>query len=300
MFSATAELLCYTRLLTGDSNGLLTFQVVNRKSRTYARTLYGSPGRWWHTLSAYNTVGCDIYVMPNHSGSDKRRAEDIVTLRAVFADYDAGVPDEWALEPSFVVESSVGKAQAYWLLEPKFAASDMAQWGRVVRSIVAATGADPAAVDAPRVLRCPGFANTKYDGRPVARIISESSARYTLDQLEAAWPEVAPARPKVLSTSSGSASEQRRYQAYLKTAVDGAPANGWNQWAYRLAATGVGSFGLGWRTVFELLYDAINARHGHDAYPYCELELICINAAHYSQRVALPAGPVVTHFELED
>lgn len=299
MLSATAELLCYTRLLTGDSNGALTFQVVNRNNRAYARTLYGSPGRWWHTLAAYNTVGCDIYVMPNHSGSDKRRAEDITTLRACFADYDAGVPDEWALEPSFVVESSPGKAQAYWLLEPKFAASDMEQWGRVVRSIVAATGADPAATDAPRVLRCPGFANTKYDDRPVARIISESNARYTLDQLEAAWPEVAPPRNTVVSTSKGSLSDRRRYAAYVKTAVDGAPATGWNAWAYRLAAAGVGSFGLGWREVFELLYDAINARHGQDAYPYCELELVCINAAHYSQRVALPAAPV-THFELED
>lgn len=281
-----SQLQRYARLLGASE---LTFQLVHRTNRNYARSLYGRPTRWASTLGAYNTLGCDVYVMPNHSGSDQRKAEDIQLIRACFADYDKGTPDSWQLVPTFVVESSPNKCQAYWVLGPLAVTTSIESVEVAVginRSIAASTGGDPAAVDIARVLRAPGFANCKYAVRPVAHIVSESLTQYSLEELAAVWRPATRAKETLPSTATGNESDTKRYCAWLRPVIDSAPVTGWNEFFYRAAAMGCGTFGLSAYFVFEALYLAINARWGIDSYPYDELQTLVDRAAKYCRHTA--------------
>ena len=101
----------------------------------------------------------------------------------VWADFDEGFPDDLPVAPSLVVESSPGKAQAYWLL--KTPCADLGRIEGVNRGIAALHHGDRNACDRARVLRLPGFRNLKYPTRPYARIVEYRPDRqHQLDDLE--------------------------------------------------------------------------------------------------------------------
>ena len=76
----------------------------------------------------------------------------------------------------------------------------------LVRINRAIPNADLNATDKARVLRAPGFANMKYESRPVARLLRlDSDRRYSIEELAKAFPPVV--------------AEQRRYaRAHNRTA----------------------------------------------------------------------------------
>lgn len=45
-----------------------------------------------------------------------RRAEDVTRIRAIFADFDKGLPSNIPLEPSMIVETRPGRQHYYWPL----------------------------------------------------------------------------------------------------------------------------------------------------------------------------------------
>ena len=110
-------------------------------------------------------------------------AEACGLANTTWADFDEGFPDDLPVAPSLVVESSPGKAQAYWLLNRPCA--DLGRIEAVNRSIAALHGGDKNACDRARVLRLPGFRNLKYPTRPYARIVEYRPDRqHQLDDLE--------------------------------------------------------------------------------------------------------------------
>ena len=110
-------------------------------------------------------------------------AEACGLANIVWADFDEGFPDNLPVAPSIVVESSPGKAQAYWLLNRPCA--DLGRIEAVNRSIAALHRGDKNACDRARVLRLPGFRNLKYPTRPYARIVEYRPDRqHQLDDLE--------------------------------------------------------------------------------------------------------------------
>ena len=133
-----------------------------------------------------NATGSDIYVgmNPLHLNASTRTKDDIESIRHVYLDLDDGgqdvlktVEDSSVLpKPNYVLTSSPGKFQIVWKVE----GMSMEEAEGLLRAMARDFGGDPAATDATRVLRLPGFANKKYETDFYVEARQESSETYHL------------------------------------------------------------------------------------------------------------------------
>lgn len=109
-------------------------------------------------LRYLNEEGAGIYFCVNETDGKGRRAENVVKVRAVYADMD-GAPLEKALEfnPSIVVESSPKRFHCYWLVKDV----PLEGFKMLQQNIIRMLNSDPAIHDLPRVLRVPSFYHLK-------------------------------------------------------------------------------------------------------------------------------------------
>ena len=115
-----------------------------------------------------NANGSDIYIgmNPLRQDASTRTKEDIESIRHVYLDLDRGGPEalkslghsSLVPKPNYVLTSSPGKFQISWKVEEM--RLDEAE--ELLNVMAREFRGDPAATDATRVLRLPGFANKKY------------------------------------------------------------------------------------------------------------------------------------------
>jgi hypothetical protein len=115
-----------------------------------------------------NASGSDIYIGMNPLRHDAatRTKDEIDSIRHVYIDLDYG--GTRALEgirrsslvpkPNYVLTSSPDKFQVVWKIE----GIKLDEAEALLHALAREFGGDPAATDATRVLRLPGFANKKY------------------------------------------------------------------------------------------------------------------------------------------
>lgn len=255
--------------------GPQTFVIIGKKP------FFGYYHKLETKLRIYNEdLGKDVYCTVNGMDGKGRTMDNVVRLRAIYADYDKGVPPSWAIPPSIVVESSPGKAQTYWLLTGEV---DTKTWRGVQRAVVQATGADPAAIDVSRILRVPGFINHKYETKPATKLLSCNSVRYLLNDIKniygcnELWNESA--QNFASNLVQDDVVKLKRYRAWLAAAQPPAAGNGErNGWFYRKAAAGVRDFALPVATVADILHTISLNAHGDYAYEYDECYEITSNA----------------------
>ncbi len=116
-----------------------------------------------------NANGSDIYIGMNPLRKDAatRTKEEIESIRHVYLDLDHGGPEAVeAIEkscvvpkPNYVLNSSPEKHQVVWKVE----GMNLEEAEGLLHAMAHEFGGDPAATDATRVLRVPGFANKKYE-----------------------------------------------------------------------------------------------------------------------------------------
>jgi hypothetical protein len=116
-----------------------------------------------------NANGSDIYIGMNPLRKDAatRTKEDIESIRHIYLDLDHGGTE--ALQsvensssvpkPNYVLNSSPEKHQVVWKVE----GMSLEEAEGLLHAMAREFGGDPAATDATRVLRLPGFANKKYE-----------------------------------------------------------------------------------------------------------------------------------------
>ena len=133
-----------------------------------------------------NANGSDIYIGMNPLKKDAstRTKEDIKSIRHVYLDLDHGGPE--ALEavenssvvpkPNYVLNSSPEKYQVVWKVE----GMNLEEAENLLHAMAREFGGDPAATDATRVLRVPGFANKKYKTNLYVDARRESTETYHL------------------------------------------------------------------------------------------------------------------------
>src|SRR6266513_2564900 len=133
-----------------------------------------------------NANGSDIYIGQNPLRKDAstRTKEDIESIRHVYLDLAPGWPE--ALEsvenssvvpkPNYVLTSSPGKFQVVWKVE----GMSLEEAEGLLHTMAREFGGDPAATDATRVLRLPGFANKKYETDFYVEARRESTEIYHL------------------------------------------------------------------------------------------------------------------------
>jgi len=133
-----------------------------------------------------NANGSDIYIgmNPLRRDASTRTKEDIESIKHVYLDLDhAGedalksVEDSTLLpKPNYVLTSSPGKFQIVW----KVQGMNIDEAEGLLHGMARDFGGDPAATDATRVLRLPGFANKKYETDFYVEARRESSETYHL------------------------------------------------------------------------------------------------------------------------
>jgi hypothetical protein len=133
-----------------------------------------------------NANGSDIYIGMNSLRQDAwtRTKEDIASIRHVYLDLDQGGAEALASvedsstvpKPNYVLTSSSGKFQIVWKVEGM--TLDDAEG--LLHAMAHEFGGDPAATDATRVLRLPGFANKKYETNFTVEARKESTEIYHL------------------------------------------------------------------------------------------------------------------------
>jgi hypothetical protein len=133
-----------------------------------------------------NATGSDIYIgmNPLWKHASTRTKEDIKSIRRVYLDLDHGgqealnsVENSSAVpKPNFVLTSSPGKFQIIWKVE----GMGLRKAEGLLRAMARECGGDPAATDATRVLRLPGFANKKYETNFFVEVRKVSERIYRL------------------------------------------------------------------------------------------------------------------------
>ena len=133
-----------------------------------------------------NANGSDIYIGMNPLRKDAatRTKEDIESIRHVYLDLDRGGPEALEAvenssavpEPNYVLNSSPEKHQVVWRVE----AMSLDEAEGLLHAMAREFGGDPAATDATRVLRIPGFANKKYETNFYVEARRESTETYHL------------------------------------------------------------------------------------------------------------------------
>ena len=133
-----------------------------------------------------NANGSDIYIGMNPLKKDAatRTKEEIESIRHVYLDLDHGGSE--ALEavenssvvpkPNYVLNSSPEKHQVVWRVE----GMNLEEAEGLLHAMAREFGGDPAATDATRVLRVPGFANKKYETNFYVEARRESTETYHL------------------------------------------------------------------------------------------------------------------------
>jgi RepB DNA-primase from phage plasmid len=164
--------------------------VLNRELRetiqriTSAQKAANSEFQSW--MRYKNANGSDIYIgmNPLRQDASTRTKEDIASIRHVYLDLDQGGQDALRSvgnstavpRPNYILTSSPGKFQIVWKIEG--VTLDEAEG--LLHTMAREFGGDPAATDATRVLRLPGFANKKYQTDFSVEARKESSEIYHL------------------------------------------------------------------------------------------------------------------------
>src|ERR1700687_1476886 len=133
-----------------------------------------------------NANRSDIYIGMNPLKKDAatRTKEEIKSIRHVYLDLDHGGPEALeaienssaAPKPNYVLNSSPEKHQVVWKVE----GMNLEEAEGLLHALAHEFGGDPAATDATRVLRVPGFANKKYETDFYVQARREATETYHL------------------------------------------------------------------------------------------------------------------------
>lgn len=138
-------------------------------------------------LTERNRQGYGIYFVVNDGG---HTARDINRIRAHFIDCDGGLSyqvfldSSKALPPRLVVNTSEGRFHAYWTIED----GDVSEFSAIQRQLAECFKSDETVIDPSRLMRVPGFLNTKQGNYAVH--LQEVKDRYDpipLAKLKAAY-----------------------------------------------------------------------------------------------------------------
>jgi putative DNA primase/helicase len=186
----------YLEALTGEKNPAVTFQtfadVKDQKAKRdpLAGWLHGTLDRYADELTRRNERGAGIFVMVNKGDGVGRKAENVVHVRALYADRDRDGARPPALTPSFSVATSPGKKHDYLLVAGEMPLEDFTPFQETLADYC---GSDRSVNDLPRVARLPGFYHRKK--APVLVTFEPGCERaYTPDEILRAHP-VEPRKP---------------------------------------------------------------------------------------------------------
>jgi hypothetical protein len=167
-------------LAEDESHTFQTFDDSKEGRKPLAKILHGTLEQHTRALARLNANQAGVFVTINKTDGCGRMAENIIRVRAVFADLDgAPLPENWGLEPHVTTASSPGRFHAYWSVSD----CPLERFTAVQKAIAARFKSDPAVCDLNRVMRLPGFVHWKREPF-LTQIIHENPAQpYALAEI---------------------------------------------------------------------------------------------------------------------
>lgn len=180
---------------------------------------------WCRQQNTHPVLKYGIYVGANprrkHGGTKRR---DVKCYRTVFVDIDdthdihevrRRIKDAGLPEPTLIVDSGHGY-HCYWLLSEPI--EDLDRGKEIISRLVRVLGGDRGVKDPPRVMRLPGFLNTKEPAAGTSIIEAEPDRRCAIEKIERCLPEVTqgkskPSADKQIPAASNLSHEDRISQA---------------------------------------------------------------------------------------
>lgn len=152
----------FLKLLGEPPYLFLTLDDSKRKDESLTRQFYGSLDEHWGELLALNNGGAGVFLTINMTNGNNRKAENITAVRALFIDCDNGLPDEFHLTPTVIVNSSKpNKGHAYWVLDEP--SNDVNNFRKNQKQLINYYDSDNHVHDSSRVMRLPGFLHMKCE-----------------------------------------------------------------------------------------------------------------------------------------
>lgn len=183
----------FLKLLDPNAQKFL-FVLINPNRHETPKIAYVEPEIAFPDLITMNKEGYGVYVNINETQGKGRRKEDITRCRAAFIEDDnKSLAKALPIQPSITIESSPGKHHKYFLTST----TDQKTYEQVQQTLVNEYGGDPNARDISRILRVPGFYNTKrdYQVMPRIRLLDTNGIRYDWRSIVAAFPPSPVVRP---------------------------------------------------------------------------------------------------------
>lgn len=220
-----------------DSTDRLAILVRNRgrgetmqRITTVGRIAEPSFQQWLHFKN--DREGADVYIgmNPLKPEARTRTKDDVLSIHHLYVDLDHEGPKSLAsIEqsktvpmPNYILTTSPGKFQVVWRVEG--IPQDKAE--ALLRVMARKFGGDPAATDSTRVLRIPGFRNTKYTEAFVVRaehhsdrVYHELDFKVRIDQLDSPYQPLRRHSASVPATEPRRISQSERDWAFAKRAL---------------------------------------------------------------------------------
>ena len=149
----------------------------------------------------------DVYVSPASYTKESRNLENVQSVTTAWLDADTCELSNLRIEPSWKVESSPGRWQAWWILDGEYSATDVALIVKKISYAHRDQGADVSSWAANKLMRVPGSVNSNH-GFPVAVKAEFTGLVYTLDELAEAYDDVEVSAPRMRHASAESKVEQ--------------------------------------------------------------------------------------------
>lgn len=199
----------FLSILDQTSDKLFTFQTFDdnqkRKSKGLARILHGSLQEHESELRELSAQGAGIFVTINQTDLKGRAAKNVIKVRSAFLDLDGAPLDPvlaFRLPPSMIIESSLNRWHAYWLINMQ---TD--QFTQIQKDLATAFNSDPSICDLSRVMRLPGFPHQKVksgeDSNPFIVQICDYSTNRSIYAIEELKTELKDLLPKMVPTKGG-------------------------------------------------------------------------------------------------
>jgi hypothetical protein len=156
----------HLQFLTGEEDPRVAWQVFHdgKSDARLARGRHGRLGELADWLAGAQNEGCGVFVAVNETNGKSRQRKNVVAYHAMFLDFDGTpLPAEWPIAPGLLVNSSPGKYQVWWRVQP---GNDFAAWTALELELIARYGADPKCGHIAQVGRCAGFWHLKNTERP--------------------------------------------------------------------------------------------------------------------------------------
>jgi len=149
----------------------------------------------------------DVYVSPASYTAESRALENVSNVHTLWLDADTFELSGLRVEPTWKVQSSPGRWQAWWVLDEEVSATDAAYTVKKISYAHREAGADVSSWAANKLMRVPGSVNSNH-GFPVPVKAEFTGLVYTLAELAEAYDDVEVSAPRMRHASAESKVEQ--------------------------------------------------------------------------------------------